>query len=76
MILDNFKEINDSYGHLEGDKTLVRFAKVLHETVRESDVVVRYGRDEFVIIIPSTSYKGALQLGKRILENLSKVRLP
>ncbi len=74
--LDNFKEINDSLGHLEGDKTLVKFADVLKNTVRESDTVVRYGGDEFVIIIPSTSYEGAVRLGERILENLKKVNTP
>ncbi len=74
--LDNFKEINDSYGHLEGDKTLVKFASVLQEEVRDSDTIVRYGGDEFVIIAPSTNYDGAVTFAERILKRLEGVKTP
>ncbi len=74
--LDNFKEINDAYGHLEGDKSLIKFAGILRESARDADTIVRYGGDEFVIIAPSTNYDGAYTLAKRILNNLAKVNTP
>jgi diguanylate cyclase (GGDEF)-like protein len=51
--LNGFKQINDSYGHLEGDKTLKIFARLLREACREYDYVARMGGDEFVLIIPN-----------------------
>lgn len=74
--LDNFKEINDTYGHLEGDRILIKFAWVLKESVRDADVIIRYGGDEFVIVAPSTGYSGAYTLAKRILTNISQINTP
>ncbi|MDI6850816.1 MAG: diguanylate cyclase [bacterium] len=68
--LDNFKSINDLYGHLEGDKTLVSFVKILKNTLRESDIIVRYGGDEFIILLPSTSLESAENVASRIIKNL------
>lgn len=51
MDLDNFKKVNDRYGHLTGDKVLKSFAAILKTTVRESDVICRFGGDEFVVLI-------------------------
>jgi diguanylate cyclase (GGDEF)-like protein len=51
--LDGFKQINDRYGHLEGDKTLKLFANLLREVCREYDYVARMGGDEFVIVAPN-----------------------
>ncbi|AAC06701.1 GGDEF domain-containing protein [Aquifex aeolicus] len=48
--LDNFKEVNDRYGHMEGDKVLKRVAELIKKSVRKEDYVIRYGGDEFVII--------------------------
>jgi diguanylate cyclase (GGDEF)-like protein len=68
MILDvdNFKQRNDRYGHDEGDATLKRFAALLARSVREADLVVRYGGEEFVLLLPETNEQQALLMSNRI----------
>lgn len=70
--LDDFRMINNKFGHLEGDRVLVKFAEFLRASVREVDSVVRYGGDEFIILMPNSSTKGAMDLGHRILDSLGK----
>jgi diguanylate cyclase (GGDEF)-like protein len=65
--IDNFKQRNDRFGHDEGDATLRRFAALLSRSVRETDLVVRYGGEEFVLLLPETNEQGALMLSNRIL---------
>ena len=76
MDTDNFKKYNDTYGHPEGDKLLQRIAKYLRETLRESDIICRYGGDEFTIILPNIDKKTAVAIAKRIHANFDKVNLP
>lgn len=64
--LDDFKAINDSKGHVAADAILRDFAQCLQKSLRGSDVVSRYGGDEFVLILPNTSADGAKQLMKRL----------
>jgi diguanylate cyclase (GGDEF)-like protein/putative nucleotidyltransferase with HDIG domain len=66
MDLDRFKFVNDFYGHLEGDLILQRVGHILEQNCRRSDVVARYGGDEFVILMPETSIEQARQLAHKL----------
>lgn len=66
--LDKFKSINDTYGHDEGDKTLVAFTQNLQEMLRGSDVIVRWGGEEFIAVLPNTNMDGARLVVGRIIE--------
>ena len=64
--LDGFKGINDQYGHLAGSGTLAEVGGILAEAVRESDILARYGGDEFVVVLPETPPAGALVIAERL----------
>jgi diguanylate cyclase (GGDEF)-like protein/putative nucleotidyltransferase with HDIG domain len=64
--LDRFKFVNDFYGHLEGDLVLQRIGQILETNCRRSDVVARYGGDEFVILMPETTMEQARQLSSKL----------
>jgi diguanylate cyclase (GGDEF)-like protein len=64
--LDGFKGINDQYGHLAGSGTLTEVGRILAEGVRESDILARYGGDEFVVVLPETPASGALVIAERL----------
>ena len=66
MDLDRFKFVNDFYGHLEGDVVLQRVGHILEQNCRRSDVVARYGGDEFVILMPETGVEQARQLASKL----------
>lgn len=73
--LDNFREINNTFGHLEGDRVLIGFAKFLLGKIREVDNLVRYGGDEFIILMPNTNTKGVLELAQRIISGLNSNKI-
>jgi len=64
--IDHFKKINDKYGHLVGDRVLKTSAKMLTDCVKGKDIVVRYGGEEFVVLLPDTSLEGARILGENL----------
>ncbi len=64
--LDKFKEVNDSLGHLEGDLVLARVGRLLEQRCRQSNVVARYGGDEFIILMPETGVEQAQILAERL----------
>ena len=64
--LDEFKDVNDEYGHAVGDEVLQSFAAVLRETLRESDVAGRWGGEEFLLLLPGADEEGAAQLAERV----------
>lgn len=70
MDLDNFKKINDTYGHQIGDEVLHKFAEIVRENIRQGDVLCRYGGEEFLLFIPKTSKKIALDVAERIRKSI------
>jgi diguanylate cyclase (GGDEF)-like protein len=74
--LDDFKEINDNYGHLQGDRVLREVGRVLRSESREVDEPARYGGEEFAIALPETRIDGAMEVGERIRRRLDSVRIP
>jgi diguanylate cyclase (GGDEF)-like protein len=74
--LDNFKIINDSLGHPQGDVVLKTLAAYLKSAVRQADVVCRYGGEEFVLLLPHTAPKQALILAERLRQRISELTIP
>lgn len=70
--LNNFKQVNDRYGHLMGDYVLSQIATILKSCVRGSDCVVRYGGDEFLILLPETDEKGAETVRQRMHQRVAE----
>jgi diguanylate cyclase (GGDEF)-like protein len=73
--LDGFKEINDTHGHIVGDRILMLTAGVLCAHLRKSDVAARYGGDEFAVILPETDLAATSAIAGRIAAGISQVRL-
>ncbi len=69
--LDGFKRINDLYGHLAGSRALLEVGEILRASVRDTDVVVRYGGDEFVAVLPETGPEGALVIAERMRRTIA-----
>ena len=70
--LDGFKQVNDNHGHLSGSKALVEAAEVIRGCARETDVVARFGGDEFALILPDTGREGAISVAVRIRERVAE----
>lgn len=71
MDLDGFKLVNDAYGHRAGSVTLTEVAQVITMSVRESDFVARYGGDEFVLMLPETNARRAVQMAERVRDRIA-----
>ena len=71
--IDFFKKVNDTYGHLAGDKVLVEISKAVKDTLRESDYLGRYGGEEFLVIFPETDLLSAYVISNRIRETVEKI---
>jgi diguanylate cyclase (GGDEF)-like protein len=69
--LDGFKGVNDTHGHLAGSAALVEAADVIRISARETDIVARFGGDEFALILPDTHSEGAAMVGERIKEKIA-----
>jgi diguanylate cyclase (GGDEF)-like protein len=74
--LDHFKQVNDEYGHQQGDEVLARVADVMREFSRDIDVPARYGGDELAVILPQTDSTGATQLAERMRDALERLEVP
>ncbi len=69
--LDNFKEVNDTYGHRHGDFVLKSVAGAIHQGLRETDLLARYGGDEFGVLLTQTDQNGSKKVAEQILNRLS-----
>jgi len=70
--LDNFKRLNDTYGHMAGDAALKHLVKVVRETLRSMDVIARFGGEEFLIILPETTVEAAAAAMVRVQRELTR----
>jgi len=72
---DDFKDVNDTYGHHAGDNVLCQISSIITEAIRQSDVAARYGGEEFIVLLPFTNSIEALILAERIRINIEKSKL-
>ena len=73
--IDNFKYINDVYGHLVGDKAIMAVAAILKESMRSNDMPVRYGGDEFIVLLPETTIQQCEVVAKKISEAVRQINI-
>jgi len=74
--VDHFKDINDTYGHVVGDYVLSIFAQTIVKCIRKSDIIARYGGDEFVVVLPDTDTETAKAVAERIREDVANTYIP
>ena len=72
--LDGFKSVNDRFGHLNGSRALVEAGEVIRSSARETDVVARYGGDEFALVLSDTIAEGAVAVGRRVRQRVAEHR--
>lgn len=70
--IDDFKSINDLYGHDIGDKVLIKLVDIVKNTIRDNDFIVRLGGDEFVVLLPNTNFSQAKIVATKILNKINK----
>lgn len=76
MDIDNFAAFNNTYGHAHGDEVLRQLVGIINQSVRDDDRVIRYGGDEFVVLLKGMNAEGAKRVGKQIMDNLVLLRNP
>ncbi|WP_277374244.1 sensor domain-containing diguanylate cyclase [Pseudomonas sp. AA-38] len=74
--LDNFKQINDQHGHLAGDEVLRRFAEQLRGALRQSDILCRWGGEEFILLLKNTEHQTAHELAEKLRQHCAEQRYP
>lgn len=75
--VDHFKRINDRHGHQSGDQSLIEIARACQQTLRKTDLLARFGGEEFIVLLPETGQREAVQLAERMRSAVSSdVRLP
>ena len=70
--VDDFKKINDTYGHKAGDKVLVTIATVLYDNIRETDFIARFGGEEFVLLLPETNIDNAASVTEKLRKAIAE----
>jgi diguanylate cyclase (GGDEF)-like protein/PAS domain S-box-containing protein len=74
--IDNFKQINDTYGHVAGDKILQKTSSIVRETLRDTDIAGRFGGDEFIVILTETKIDVGVQVAERIRAKIAQTLVP
>ena len=74
--IDHFKSVNDTYGHDVGDAVLVKFSEIISQTIRENDVVGRWGGEEFLLICPETYIKQSSELAELLRTRIENSDFP
>jgi diguanylate cyclase (GGDEF)-like protein len=74
--IDLFKQINDTHGHVHGDETLTAIAAVLTGSIRQGDVLARWGGEEFIVFMPETNLREAVALAERLRTAIAQIRIP
>ena len=74
--IDRFKQINDTYGHAHGDEVLKALADILKQSIRQGDVLARWGGEEFIVFLPETSLQEAAALAERLRTAVEDARIP
>ena len=74
--IDNFKRVNDDYGHQQGDEVLAAVARVVRQHSRDIDEPARYGGEELAVVLPETDGEGAAQVAERMREAIERMRVP
>ncbi len=74
--LDNFKVINDIYGHQTGDQVLIKMAELLKKNLRATDIIGRWGGEEFLIILPNLDIKEALKVAEKLRNLICQLKVP
>jgi diguanylate cyclase (GGDEF)-like protein len=74
--IDDFKKVNDNYGHQQGDRVLAEVARILRESSREIDAPARYGGEELAVVLPQTDIEGAYNLAERVRSGIAGLELP
>lgn len=72
--IDNFKRLNDTYGHLAGDAVLAKIANVLKSTIRDIDIIARYGGEEFITILPLTDQEQTLNIAEKLVNTIGETK--
>lgn len=70
--IDNFKSVNDQYGHQVGDDVLVEFSQIIKDSLRSNDILGRYGGEEFIVIIKHADIEKSIHVFERVLDNVRK----
>src|SRR5205085_2507288 len=74
--IDDFKSVNDRYGHQQGDVVLSHVARVLRDSSREADTPARYGGEEMALVLPHTGLEGSYAIAERIRSAIADLRIP
>ena len=73
--LDHFKQVNDTYGHLAGDRVLLRLVNVIRSVLRDGDILIRYGGEEFMVILPGASRNDLLNIATRLNRKVAETEV-